>query len=80
MRHTFYAYYVDDVVTDSKLAFRLASGLSQLSSQTANSGIIGFKVRGDVPQAFSFSGAFTRMKDSLYATQDGETVSSYAWK
>ena len=33
-RHTFYTYYVGDVVTDSRLTFRLASGWNRLTGCT----------------------------------------------
>jgi hypothetical protein len=54
-------------VTTSKLSFRLARGWSRLTGQSATTGLIGFKLRGDIPPEFSPGKTFQELKVNLYA-------------
>jgi len=74
-RHVFYAYYVGNLVTDSKLTFRLASGWNRVAGSPGASGLIGFKLRGDIPPELSLSRVFQELKNNLRATPNGAIVS-----
>jgi exosortase/archaeosortase family protein len=76
--HTFYAYYVDDLVTDSRLQYRLARGWGRLSSPSPAVGVIGFKVRGEMPDGFSPVGVFRDMKNRMHATGNGGQIASHS--
>jgi exosortase len=48
-RHTFYSYFVGELTTDSNFTYRLVSGWNRMAGTTMNTGLIGFKLSGDVP-------------------------------
>jgi hypothetical protein len=74
-RHTFYTYYVGDRMTESKFTFRLARGWNRLAGSTYPVGLIGFKLRGDMPPESVLSSAFHEMKGELHGTQVGGLAS-----
>ncbi len=65
LRHAFYAYYIGDLVTDSKLTFRLASGWNRLTAAADATGLIGFDLRGEIPAHLSLSAIFRQFKSDL---------------
>jgi hypothetical protein len=75
-RHTFYSYYVGDMMTDSKLTFRMARGWNRLTGSPGSVGLIGFKLSGDMPQEFALSSAFQELRDVLHGTQGSALASS----
>jgi exosortase len=75
-RHTFYTYYVGDMVTDSKLAFRLARGWNRLAGSPNAAGLIAFKLSGDIPPEYILSSVFQELRDGLNATASNTLVSS----
>ena len=48
-RHALYVYYVGDTVTDSPLVYRLTAGWRRLTGSAQRSGLIGFRLQGDLP-------------------------------
>lgn len=48
-RHAFFAYFVGDTVTDSRLDYRIANGRNRLQGGVAPAGALGFRVDGQPP-------------------------------
>ncbi|MDS4070052.1 MAG: sterol desaturase family protein [Candidatus Competibacter sp.] len=70
-RHTLYVYYVGDMVTDSLLVYRLVNGWNRVTSSGEASGLIGFRVAGDLPSQHILAGVFRQFRDDLRSARQG---------
>jgi len=62
VRQTFYSYYVGELATDSRLAYRLASGWNRMAATGLDRGLIGFRLAGDPQQPPSLGALFQRFR------------------
>lgn len=60
--HIFYAYIVGNMVTDSRLAFRMASGWNRLRGYPEVAGILGFRLQGTLPEEIQLGRTFNAYK------------------
>ncbi len=75
-RHIFYTYYVGDLVTDSKLTFRLARGWNRLTGSPGSVGLIGFRLLNDIPPEFILISAVQELRADLHATVSSALASN----
>lgn len=68
-RHALYTYYVDDTTTDSKLIYRLASGWNRIAAKGSSHGLIGFRIRGELPAETMVASTFQRVSNQLLAAE-----------
>ncbi len=69
VRHTFYSYFIGDTVTDSALAYRVASGWQRLIGNRLDSGVIGFKLHGANPETVLLAESFRMLRSVLHDPQ-----------
>lgn len=48
-RHALYLYHVGGLFTESQLTYRLANAWARVTGAVAHNGLIGFRLRGDLP-------------------------------
>ncbi|HPE78581.1 MAG TPA: archaeosortase/exosortase family protein [Gammaproteobacteria bacterium] len=75
-RHALYVYYVGDTVTDSALAYRLTSGWRRLVGSAPHSGLIGFRLQGDLPEEPLLAQTLGQLMAELRQVGRGDTVSA----
>ena len=65
VRHIFYTYHVGDLVTDSKLNYRLAAGWNRLMGANHQAGFISFFSAGDPPTPKQLADAYLQIKAKI---------------
>ena len=73
-RHALYVYYVGDTVTDSPLVYRLTAGWRRLMGSAQRSGLIGFRLRGDLPAEPLLAQTLGQLMAELQQVGRGDTV------
>jgi hypothetical protein len=64
-RHAFYAFFVGDLVTDSRLDYRIANGWHRIRGDAPVVGALGFRVNGDAPGDSELARAFLQIHGAL---------------
>ena len=72
-QHAFYTYYVGDMVTESRLTYRLANGWNRLTGTAAHSGLIGFKLLGNPPAEPLLAKTLTQFRANMQAVAKRNT-------
>ncbi len=62
VRHIFYAYHVGEMVTDSKLTYRIAAGWNRLIGANQKAGFISFFFVGEPPAPKKLASAYLQIK------------------
>jgi len=65
VRHIFYAYYVGDLITDSKLIYRMAAGWNRLMGLNQKSGMISFFPVKEPPTLKKLADAYIQIKAQI---------------
>lgn len=73
-RHALYVYYVGDTVTDSPLVYRLTAGWRRLTGSAQRSGLIGFRLQGDLPAQPLLAQTLGQLTAELRWLAQGDTV------
>ncbi len=74
--HIFYAYFVEDRILSSKLSYRLVVGWSRMPGREPTTGLIGFIVRGDLPELFSITREHQLLVQRMITRPHQELVSN----
>jgi exosortase len=74
--HTFYAYFVEDRLMNTKLSYRLMVGWNRILGREPATGLIGFMVLGDLPESFSIAQDYQQIIQKIASGPLREVVSS----